>query len=104
LKPRFKVIAEYPRCPYSIGEIFNVTTDNMCVFFAKYPHLFRKLNWWENRTEEEMPKMVKSQANGSIYVIEKWDVKNNFGYVDFKNRRGCDLTAWKPKLGYVPFD
>jgi len=59
LMPRYKVIADYPSSPYYVGEIKDRLGDNVAAHFAKYPHLFRKLNWWEERKVEDMPEYVK---------------------------------------------
>lgn len=50
---RFKVIAEYPSCDYEVGEILHCKDDqvNLIAFYTKYPHLFKRLMWWEDREE-----------------------------------------------------
>jgi len=70
LMPRYKVIADYPSSPYYVGEIKDRLGDNVAAHFAKYPHLFRKLNWWEERKVEDMPEYVKYH-NGSISLLTK---------------------------------
>jgi len=63
LAPRYEVIGLWPiNCPYFIGYIIN-QSDNLegASFFKKidlYPHLFRRLNWWEKREASEMPEYV----------------------------------------------
>lgn len=117
LKPRFEVIAEYPYSEYPIGLIliqeltncFRYKSENkrytmVLKDIEKYPHLFRKLNWWEKRTEEEMPKKVKSIEFGGVYEIVKWDMKNHIGYIDIEKREVCDLMIFKPEYGYLPVD
>lgn len=70
LKPRIKVAADYPDCPYAVGSIIEIEEDQegdqylavsgFIVYFPeKYPHLFKKLEWWEERKLEEMPEYVK---------------------------------------------
>lgn len=74
LKPRIIVTALWPFCRQhnnmedqpKIGEIFHVSdggsisNDAMTIMSVyKYPHLFRILEWWEERTPEEMPEYVK---------------------------------------------
>ena len=87
LKPRYKVIAQYPNTPYEISDLVNISDDGN-LFHAittwvgpdgqlieqqkyyhsietlqKYPHLFKQLEWWEDRKLEEMPEYVK-RVNG----------------------------------------
>lgn len=72
LKPRYKVIAEWPESTFEIGQIITksdlvedwLQTDNFLHGFKlsaveKYPHLFKKLEWWEERKLEDMPKYVR---------------------------------------------
>jgi len=77
LKPRRKVIADYFHCPYDLGENLEMVTDSRFVVtkhcdtqtlahidtLNKMPHLFRKLEWWEEREVEDMPDYVKSTLN-----------------------------------------
>ena len=120
LKPRFEVIADYPAMErngnYQIGDILTddgktavLKQDGTPVFacdWEKYPHLFRKMNWWEKRTSEQMPKKVKSlaDAKGDVYEIEEWDMEIMVGWIDKKNRSCCSLLTFKPEYGYVPID
>lgn len=83
LKPRYKVIADYPFNPYNIGDLvvfsdsmesFHLTTtwfwdegekmesDNYSSIktIEKYPHLFQPLPWWSDRKIEDLPDYVKS--------------------------------------------
>lgn len=84
LKPRFEVIADYPFNPHQLGSVLEaihtsihqtttsyrnefgdiVQQEQYCNHsdFEKYPHLFRKLNWWENRTIDQMPKRLICKA------------------------------------------
>ena len=60
LQPRFKVIADFPGSNFGIGEIL----DEKWVgeFFNElqyFPHLFRKLEWFEDREIENLPKYLK---------------------------------------------
>lgn len=72
LKPRYRVIADYPGNKFLIGEIFiqnpngswsdksKAWASKMMPNFDKYPHLFIKLDWWEYRKTKEMPEYLKS--------------------------------------------
>jgi len=70
LKPRWKVIADFPfNTYYKVGGV--ITDDRLmaarnetghAVFACEwndYPNIFRKLKWWEERNIEDMPEYVK---------------------------------------------
>ncbi|MES2287422.1 MAG: hypothetical protein V4547_17140 [Bacteroidota bacterium] len=42
--------------------------------FTPYPHLFRKLEWWEHREVSEMPEYVKSPIG--FFKVE-WIIRND---------------------------
>jgi hypothetical protein len=73
LKPRYKVIADYPGNPHKVNEILEVDSmfedDNKT--FPQYPHLFCKLEWWEERKSEDMPEYMKDADNEIVKVL-KW--------------------------------
>jgi len=70
LLPRFEVIADYPNSNWSIGEIITDAGEfSTKHIYRKYPHLFRELDYWEKRTEEEMPKYVKSEQWGRVFKV-----------------------------------
>ncbi len=129
LKPRFEVIADYPFNPHKVGDILSskfetihqTTTsyrnefgDNcdeahwcMPVEFEKYPSLFRKLNWWENRKKEDMPKRLICKAipgDTEVMEIEKWNMDTLFGFTSIVERKGCSLYSFNPEYGYFPVD
>jgi len=80
LKTRYKVIAKYPFMSYKVGDVINEEKlgyfqFNRDVWFSKedmdtYPHLFRKLEWWEERAIEDMPEYVKIEDK--IIKVKKW--------------------------------
>lgn len=75
MKPRYKVIADYPCRPHPIGHILEFSGDHydsQSLFrlpgsdhrypekkFKEYPHLFQSLQWWEDRELHELPEYVK---------------------------------------------
>src|SRR4051812_21904892 len=78
LKPRFKVIASYPKSIYAVGDIIYLPDPNWMYadetyckedFFEDYPAIFRKLEWWEERDMKDMPEYVS--YNYSIITIEQ---------------------------------
>lgn len=62
MNTRFEVIADYPSSPFVVGDV--IAYDGIVYGMGqpqkfirepeKYPHIFRKMNWWENRTAEEL--------------------------------------------------
>ena len=123
IMPRFEVIAEYPNCEFKKGEtlvrIKNATNDwyhkeiyastagILLSDLEKYPHLFKKLNWWENRKEEEMPKYLKHRMqvdseNWAYDKIEGWDMRCLVGWLDEEEMKCCSLLSWSPEQGYFP--
>ena len=97
LKPRYKVIADYPDSVFIVGEILRNPT-----YESKYPHLFKKLEWWEDRKPEEMPKYLKHTYDGktSYYKIIKWDMEFMVAYMT--ETQVCNLRLWKPEFSYYP--
>ncbi len=77
LAPRFKVIAPFPNM-FFVGEsgftmnwIIEPVVKSDKHFYNgvcldTYPHLFRKLSWWEMRQESEMPEYVKCDSTDFI--------------------------------------
>jgi hypothetical protein len=75
MKPRYKVIADYPGNIMPVGSIFWDDIESVEIITPtgsrsvqgsypyrdkhKYPHLFKPLQWWEERKPEEMPEYVK---------------------------------------------
>ena len=120
--PRFEVIETYPKSKFKKGDILeripNATNDwynadksltNADILIEEikqYPHLFRKMNWWEKRTAEQMPKKVMSilDDKGDTFEIQEWDMEILVGWVDKKERSCCSLLTFKPEYGYVPVD
>lgn len=120
LNPRFEVIAEYPNMLFKKNDILefpeNMTNSDLQVKpfcwqtkpsislkkADKYPHLFKKLNWWEHRKVEEMPKYLVQtiEERKDVYKIKTWDMKNGIGIT--KDRIYCNLNFWKRNQCYFP--
>jgi hypothetical protein len=116
MKPRFEVMQNYPMQIKEIGDVFE-TNDNRLHYIVdqtkldvrEYPHLFRKLNWWEYRKKEDMPKKIMSMAfkdnpiqESPIHEILEWDMNSMVGYVNIEKTQVCDLKAFAPEYGYFP--
>lgn len=99
LQPRYEVIAGYPDSEFKIGEILDrdwfkyenddEETGKIIWKISDFPHLFRKLKWWEKRKPEEMPEYVKWDYNpkvdnenvkGLVEKVVKW-VQDGHGVV-----------------------
>ena len=87
LAPRYKVIAEWPDMSedFEIGKILNgqavYATEHCKVRMSAFPHLFKKLEWWEERKVEEMPEYVKQTgiySNGKPLPDWYLKVKKHF--------------------------
>ena len=122
MQPRFEVIETYPKSKFKKGDILEripnatndwynadkslINADILLEEIEQYPHLFRKLNWWEKRTADQMPKKVISilDDKGDTFEIQEWDMEILVGWIDKKERSCCSLLTFKPKYGYVPVD
>jgi len=122
MQPRFEVIETYPKSKFKKGDILEripnatndwynadkslINADILLEEIEQYPHLFRKMNWWEKRTAEQMPKRVMSilDDKGDTFDIQEWDMEILVGWIDKKERSCCSLLTFKPEYGYVPVD
>ena len=119
LQPRYEVIADYPKSDFKVGQIIQCSDDlvndkDVGAFllkfkysFDKYPHLFKKLNWWEHRKVEDMPKKLICKAipnDTEVQKIESWDMEILVGWTNKEKRECCSLLSFKPEFGYFPVD
>lgn len=99
LKPRYKVIADFWGNHFEVGKILELKKENGSSSFEytwyghdglysryesdfkDYPHLFRKLEWWEDRKVEDMPKYIRGIKSGRIIRVHKWDLKCEQGWI-----------------------
>jgi hypothetical protein len=77
LKPRYKVIADWPDSKNKVGDIIEIQTaqteaakDLVCGWYNKYPHLFEPLPWWKERKAGDMPRYIKGKER--IYEVTEW--------------------------------
>lgn len=65
LLPRYELIADYPGNLCPVGTIYahGLSCDGAIRLpdkqMDKYPHLFRKMKWWEIRDIGELPRFVR---------------------------------------------
>lgn len=109
LKPRWKVIADFPcnvgqdvgeiisECEYKSepdcyfvkidldGKIFGICPDD-------YPHLFKKLKWWEERDIKDLPDYIKKIDTEVVYKVlwNRYDNPPKCVGIWF-NREGIDV-------------
>ena len=94
MMPRYKVIADYPFSPFMIGAIIHHNGEaisDLAKNIHLYPYLFKKLEWWEERQVNDMPKYVKMNCyikpctdnhenielkKGQIFIPEKWGLNS----------------------------
>lgn len=85
--PRVKMIAPVPEYGMEVNTIITLGSDLMFILcptykinltgIRKYPHIYRELNWWEERTEDELlqVKYAKTLSGNSVRkvkTIELW--------------------------------
>lgn len=106
LKPRYKLIADYPNSEFRVGDVLEFKSiypySGYALLFGSdkiisteylddFKHLFKKLEWWDERKVEEMPEYVKMTAyikpitnndenleleKGQIVKPEKWGLNS----------------------------
>lgn len=118
LKVRYKVIADYPGSsrdwpegmkvdrilsPQNVGWAKNVLLWNP----DDFPHLFKRLEWWEDRAKEDMPEYFKKKflskeskkegwivekIDGEFFIIEEWAAS---GFVELLPATESEYLAFK---------
>jgi hypothetical protein len=83
MKERIKVIAGWPDSKWPIGTILtkhSTKKDWFCIndyiliglredAILKHPHLFKPLQWWEERYERDMPQYLKVKSTGAVLRV-----------------------------------
>lgn len=99
LQPRFKVIANFPDNTRNIGDIIYVDnkkekywSDNFEKWLSTFPHLFRKLKWFEDRAIEDLPEYLKDK--NEIYKVYKYDLSYSMFSVKVYEKSGYILTLF----------
>lgn len=114
MAPRYKVIADYPYSTDCVGHIYTILEDKGCFgvsngsdfsfvmpidknrckaeYYDKFPHLFRKLEWWEERAESDLPIYVKTKAGNSVRKVHR--IVYDMVYFSPQKRR--NVKHWIP--------
>lgn len=84
LQPRYEVIADWPNNTIEIGDVCTIENEYGQFRFGQpihqrmmeaHPHLFKKLCWWEERKEEDMPEYLKVTVDHmEHYGTKKGDI------------------------------
>lgn len=113
LKPRYKVIADYPQSIWKVGESLPEFPPTWCAEnLDKFPKIFRKLEWYEERKEEDMPDYLKrikfaellSWHNielNEVVEVSKWIYQEKIGLCFFtktedNSQLNYDLSCFVP--------
>lgn len=87
LKPRYKVIADYPNSRLRNGQILNIEGDeNDIDGFAKYPHLFQKLEWWEERSFDLAGMYIRAGELAKRHIYYKLKRSDRYGFWEMTSR------------------
>jgi hypothetical protein len=113
LKPRYKVIADFYQNQKSIkdnqikvGDLFMNYIPQQNIVWRRisnnkweditihcpdqYPHLFRRLEWWEERQLNEMPEYVK-EVDGKIHHVTFIE---EYGFIWMQAVNGEVVSTW----------
>jgi hypothetical protein len=89
LQPRYKVIADFPQWSvftHKLGDILELRGVHFVgkgtsrsineKDIDKYPSVLRKLQWWEERNEEELSKIkyAKTLAGNSVRTVLRFEL------------------------------
>ena len=100
LKPRYEVIADYPKSHFQIGDLikmkeiypysgysYELQGGDIAApeYFDQYPHLFKPLSWWQHRELKDMPEYVKvvnphytwELPKGCVRKVAEWKFNDN---------------------------
>ena len=89
MKPRFKLMADYPGNTRGIGSIsIEEATAN---YFRRFPLNFDELKWWEWRDKSDLPLYVKATQCKGKFKVKK-------AYWSFSEKYGSHLSK---KTGYI---
>src|SRR6188768_1239401 len=87
MKPRYKVIADYPGSPFDVNEIIidnGARPDDKSypTYLDRYPNIFKAMEWWEHRKIEDMPEYIYIPPKGYPHPLKDFRV-DNIGYAEY---------------------
>ena len=105
--PRFKVIADFPRQSHKIGHIYvkDLTDDDpedifLSAWYERFPAIYKRLQWWEEREEKDMPEYIKSISTGGVL---KYRSERHNSY-NWKNILPATLDDYNQYLNNKPIN
>lgn len=112
LRPRYKVMADFPFNEiFNVGSIlsfFKTTKDGkdeywyhhdvkhnnfQSTWFDGFPHLFKPLQWWEDRDINDMPEYLKDNGDAEIFKVREW-VDNSMGVIWLNKNKKMNHTGF----------
>jgi len=96
LKPRWKVIVTFPdNRNYEVGSVLDRDwcryvndedeSEGVIWKISDFPHLFKKLEWWEERKVDDMPEYIKP-IRAQQYIFKVYTIVGDI--VSFANKNG----------------
>lgn len=109
MKPRYMVIADYPADhSYKVGQIlvnvggFTIPYQGNYKTFLldDYPHLFKKLEWWQERKESDLRKVEYVKVIN--YESGYWNKGSIISVVKFCAEKDKPLGYYVTHNSYIP--
>lgn len=100
LIPRWKVLIDFPRCPFELNEVIDGSyyyMEGHQIYYDQFPMCFKKLRWWEEMDISKMPKFIKFERKiGKVLVYEVCSPHEGFpafgqNYVNFFDEEGKNV-------------
>jgi hypothetical protein len=104
LTPRFKIIADFPGNTFDINDLITDLNAIQITELEEYPHLFKKLLWFEDRQLNEMPKFLKHTLSGktTYHKVNNWDLSNP-NFIEWKCEEDFgNFGMWLKDFNYMP--
>lgn len=104
LMPRYKLTTDYPGRPKTtpVGFIFIASEDEVEKHFSKYPAIFKRLHWPEEREANELPEYIRFYEplpeKYSIWKVNEW----RFGLKRPLVKTDCDIVWRELSIGDLP--
>lgn len=83
MEERYILKKLWPGCYFEVGTVFPVNSFD----FPSYPHLFTKLEWWEERNDKDLPAFVKGKVTERIVKVKEYNTL--CGWIEFAGGFGA---------------